>query len=65
MDFKSIFTKGAGEACESTASKLFDAKTPMMMKQMERAGDDATTIKAAVAEEKEKYINKVCRAPKL
>jgi hypothetical protein len=65
MDFKSFFTKGKEEACEVSASKLFDLKTPMMVKQMERAGDDAETIKAAVVEEKEKYVAKVCKAPKM
>lgn len=62
---KSMFTSGATEACEVTSSKLFDAKAPMMMKQMERAGDDAETIKAAVVERKAEYIKQTCGKPKM
>jgi hypothetical protein len=65
MDFKSIFTGAKAEACEATASKLFDVKTPMMVKQMERAGDDAETIKAAVVERKADYIKQTCGKPKM
>ena len=63
MDFKSLFTKGTTEGCEVAASKIFDAKTPMMVRQMERAGDDTDTIKAAVVEQKEKYVAQVCKKP--
>jgi hypothetical protein len=62
---KSMFTGGAKEACEVTSSKLFDAKTPMMVRQMERAGDDAATIKEAVTERKAAYIQQTCGKPKM
>lgn len=62
---KSMFTSGKQEACEVTSSKLFDAKTPMMVRQMERAGDDAETIKAAVTERKADYIKQTCGKPKM
>jgi hypothetical protein len=63
MGFSSFFTSVKDEACEATTSRIFDGKVPMMERQMQRAGDDAPTIAAAVAQRREEYISNVCNKP--
>lgn len=62
-DLTSFFTGKKEEACDVSASKMFDANAHKMVTLMRHAGDDADTIAAAVTERKAEYVANVCAKP--